>query len=257
MKCIIDRVILEACMQELLECILNSLNEIRIKQSMNDSTIRIRNARMYIPNYPQDVIQRLIVEQDIYWDMETLVALDGYIKEGAVICNVGAYIGSHSLYWALERRAKKVYAFEPLPEIYQVLERNIAINNLRDVIIPYNYALFDKEGMASVLQYSAWNIGATSFIPDKVNGIVKMKPLDSFDIPEKVDLLKINVQGVEVSVLEGAVGLIQRDHPTIMLSSFEHKEQCEAILFPLGYIQMETIREGENYIYTRHQSALS
>ena len=134
MKCIIDRVILEAYMQELLERVLGALNEVRLKQSMLDSTIRIRNARMYIPNYPQDVIQRLIVEQNIYWDMETLVKLDKYLDEGAVICNVGAYIGSHSLYWALERNAKKIYAFEPLPEIYQVLERNIAINNLRDVI---------------------------------------------------------------------------------------------------------------------------
>ena len=244
-------------MQELLERVLGALNEVRLKQSMLDSTIRIRNARMYIPNYPQDVIQRLIVEQNIYWDMETLVKLDEYLDEGAVICNVGAYIGSHSLYWALERNAKKIYAFEPLPEIYQVLERNIAINNLRDVIIPYNYALFDRECIGGIFQYNAWNIGATSFIPYETRGIVKMAKLDSFDIPEKVDLLKINVQGAEVLVLEGAVELIKRDYPTIMLSSFQYKEQCEAILFPLGYIQREVIREGENYIYTRHQSALS
>ena len=112
------------------EQILEKLNQIATKLSMQDSQTRIFNSIFYLPNYPKDVIQRLIVDGNQYWDLHTLYKLDEYMPEDAVVCDIGANVGSHSLYWAVERGAKKVYAFEPIKETFEILKKNIKISIL-------------------------------------------------------------------------------------------------------------------------------
>ena len=225
------------------------------KLSMMDSTVRVRNSLLHVPNYPMDIIQKIIVDNSIYWDMQSLVVMDRYLPDNAVICDIGANIGSHSVYWGVERNAKKVYAFEPLPEMYRVLLKNIEINNLQGVVVPHNLGLYDDYVKASISYYDPQNIGATSFKADE-NGKFNFTKLDVIDIPERVDLLKINVQGAEVEVLWGAAKLIMNNKPVIVLTSFERKMECEQVLLRFGYKLAETIRVNENSVYIPHVSAL-
>ena len=231
------------------------VNALMKKMSMADSTVRVRNSLLYTPNYPMDIIQKIIVENSLYWDMQSLVVIDRYLPENPVICDVGANIGSHSVYWGVEKNAKKVYAFEPLPEVFAILQKNIELNNLQDVVVPYNMGLYNIETNASITSYMVQNIGATSFKADS-NGRFKFNKLDSIDIPEKVDLLKINVQGAEVEVLWGAAALIMKNKPVITLTSFERRMECEQVLLRFNYKLAETIRPNENYVYIPHESAL-
>ena len=92
---------------------------------MVDSTMQVRNSKIYLPNYPIDLIQRYIVATKNYWEYEFLEKLDKYIKEDSVILDIEANIGNHTLYWANERKAKKIYSFEPVELTFDILKKNI------------------------------------------------------------------------------------------------------------------------------------
>ena len=77
-----------------------------------------------------------------------------------------------------------------------------------------------------------------------------MVKFDSLNIQEKIDLIKIDVEGAEVEVLEGAIETIKKYKPVIVVESFNRKNECDYILCNLGYKLKDIIREGEDYVYT-------
>lgn len=235
-------------MEHRLNDIQEDLLLLKIKASMQNETVQVKNARFWLPNFPMDVIQRLIVMGNDYWDMGGLNAINKHLVEDAVIVDIGANVGSHSLYWAIERNASKIYAFEPLQGMFEILAKNVEINNLQDKIIPHNFGLLDTETDAEIIYYDPNNIGATTFRPTE-KGQFKLKTLDSLEIPEKIDLIKIDAKDAEVEILYGALETIKRDKPVIVLESFNRKHQVDRVLATVGYTLAETIRDNEDYIY--------
>ncbi len=73
------------------------------------------------------------------------------IKPGDIVIDVGAHIGMFSLLAAF-CGARKVYAYEPEPNNFDMLKKNIHENGYDDVIIPINKAVSDKKGKLT-LQY--------------------------------------------------------------------------------------------------------
>ena len=68
-------------------------------------------------------------------------------------------------------------------------------------------------------------------------------------IKDKIDLIKIDVEGAEVEVLKGAKKTIIKNTPTIVIESFNRKNEIDEFLNPLGYLKTLSIREGEDYVY--------
>ena len=235
-------------LEEYLKNLNQNLEEIKIKLSMPNSIAQIRNARFWLPNYPRDIIQKIMVKTSDYWDTYALNYIDIFIKEHATILDIGANIGSHSIYWAIKRNADKIYSFEPLPATFEILKKNIELNKLEDKIIPYNFGLSDKKSKAMLQTYTPDNIGAASFTKNK-NGLFELRTLDSLKIKDKIDLIKIDVEGAEVEVLKGAKKTIIKNTPTIVIESFNRKNEIDEFLNPLGYLKTLSIREGEDYVY--------
>lgn len=228
--------------------IKNSLNDIKLKISMPNGIMQIKNARFYLPNFPSDCIQRCMAQMQDYWDRIALNIINKYLPENAVILDIGANIGSHTVYWALERNAKKIYSFEPLDATYEILERNVELNKLQNCVETYNVGLYSTECKAKVAQYNIINIGNTSFTPEK-NGKFVLKTLDSFDFKDKIDLIKIDVEGAEVEVLQGGIKTLRKYKPVLVIESFNRKVEVDKFLSDLDYVQVDTIRQGEDYIY--------
>lgn len=208
----------------------------------------IKNAAFFLPNAKEDCIQSAIAITKDYWDMHAHRIIDKYLKENAIILDIGANIGSHTLYWAIERKAKKIYSFEPFDMIYEILNTNIKINYLQDKVTIYNFGLYDEECKAEIDRFSKNNIGGTNFIKNN-NGRFQLKTLDSLNIKEHIDLIKIDVEGAEIETLRGGLKTIEKNKPIIVIESFTNKQKLEEIIFPLGYVQVDTIRENEDYIY--------
>ena len=144
------------------------------------------------------------------------------LKFADTVLDVGANIGYYSLVAAVDNRQRRVYAFEPVPRVFNRLIRNKQINNLSN-LQAYSMAATTYDGeitlyvppeerpvAASTLKGYRENVKAIS---------VPATRLDSFVLEnniKKVDLMKIDTEATEHLVLEGAVNILERDEPIII-----------------------------------------
>jgi FkbM family methyltransferase len=150
-----------------------------------------------------------------------------YVKKGAVVYDIGANIGLHSLYLSTVIGNGICYSFEPIKATFDSMKENVSINGFKNVI-PYNIALSDKEETLEMYKskngYDAWNslggfqkIGNNQYDLEKVVCI----PLDLFlqqnpDV-KKPDFMKIDTEGWEMNVLKGAHDFLKNNSPVLMM----------------------------------------
>jgi FkbM family methyltransferase len=129
------------------------------------------------------------------------------------VVDVGANIGYYTMLAA--RRVKKVYAIEPDKKCFEILKKNIEENNLKNVVL-INKAASDKKEKKYLIRDEK-NQGNSKII-DKNGEIVFAETLDNMLVNEQyISLIKIDVQGWEPEVIEGAKKTIKRNWPTIFL----------------------------------------
>ncbi|VVP74798.1 FkbM family methyltransferase [Pseudomonas fluorescens] len=178
------------------------------------------------------------------WAGDELDFLHELIKPGMRVLDVGAFIGTHTLAFAqFVGETGQVYSFEPRKEIYELLRSNVCANDLAHVNI-FNMGLAEVAGsitLESVDITESINFGGMSidnYIAGEVNNVyeVNISTVDALDL-SVVDFIKLDVEGMERRVLEGAVNVIARDLPLIfcecnsLSSGYEIFEFCQ----PLNY----------------------
>jgi len=119
--------------------------------------------------------------------------------------DAGAFIGTHSLFFALFCPATQVYSFEANPRSFAKLQANIAANNVSNCTA-FNVGLSDATGVAAIYEANETNRGATRLRPDSGDNAVAS--LDSFNLQD-VKVMKIDVEGMELRVLKGAVNTLK------------------------------------------------
>ncbi len=145
------------------------------------------------------------------------------IKDGDIVIDVGANIGYYTLLFAKKVGENgKVYAFEPDPVSFAILEKNIKDNKLRNVEV-FNIALSDKRENLPLF-ISAENLGDHRLYDDhkakRKKTTVTANTLDLFFTDKeleknKVSLIKIDTQGYEPYVIKGAQELIKNQKPAL------------------------------------------
>lgn len=180
--------------------------------------------------YGSDIIGCAIADKQ-FWDGHLRYALDR-LQPGQVMVDVGANIGFFPIYLALHRGVRS-HAFEPSPEIYELLVDNIRLNTCEDWITPHPEALYSRETEMQINTTCDWNYpqladgkvditlngnsGQFALMPGR-GGVydIKARMLDSFEL-SRVDLLKVDAQGCDLRVLVGAVDTIKRCRPVICI----------------------------------------
>jgi len=161
------------------------------------------------------------------------------LPDHTVAVEVGANIGSLTL--PISRYYKWVYAFEPQPEIFKILAANLALNSLVNAhCFPYGCSDENNEITLPHIDYNhPNNYGA--FELEKYQGQgdhkVRIVRLDDFLDPPALDLLKVDVEGMELQVLKGAEKLIQKFSPVIFVENdrAHHSKALIEYLWSLGY----------------------
>lgn len=192
------------------------------------------------------------------FEYSTLELFSALIKKGDVILDVGANSGLYSIFYSKLTGAEgKIYAFEPDPGTHSMLKKNLELNNCSNVKI-YDFALSDKESKIEMMSYSIEEINLKendSFkyikeVPaDKITtgaGYISAYRLD--DIEEfrnlpRIDIIKIDVEGAELLVMEGSRKTILKYKPVIIFelsgrwtARFNYKPfQVLMLLNNLGY----------------------
>jgi FkbM family methyltransferase len=169
-----------------------------------------------------------------YFEEEVLDAILAGIGDQSVLWDVGANIGVHALTVKLLRPATRVYCFEPSSLACTRLEANSALNGLAVSVWPI--ALSDRDGFASLSMNQNADPGFGSLVANDENDrsmalhcrCERADSLHSAGLIPLPDVVKIDVEGAELSVLEGMRGILERGHPkSIVLESVALAEDRE------------------------------
>jgi len=152
---------------------------------------------------PKDYIEGMLLGGQWYelGNLEFIRSL----QVGGNYVDAGTFIGTHSMFFSLFCPAEHVYSFEANPRVYAKLQANLAANGIQNCTA-YNVGLSDTQGQAVMFEANETNRGATWLRPG--GGGMTLASLDSFNLPA-VRLMKIDVEGMELRVLKGAINTLK------------------------------------------------
>jgi len=170
------------------------------------------------------------VSSSIYWrgnhSTEVASFLKRHLQPDMTFVDVGANLGELTLVAAKRLAKGRVLAFEPVPQIFAQLSRNVALNNLSHVDL-FNIGLFDKTDSLPIYQeqdinFGTMNEGVPSLFSTGTDQQEVTVPLRRFDDVareyglEQLDVMKLDVEGAEMMVLRGAEPFLRRLRPLII-----------------------------------------
>ncbi|GMG90648.1 hypothetical protein Cmtc_18680 [Cupriavidus sp. TKC] len=223
---------------------LASLGADPVVSFFHNGTIPIR---FFVPKAATDYIQGYHLFHESFWDVAHLQRTDSFVK-GKAVLDIGANVGNHLVYWARVAGAKSITAFEPIPELFEILQRNISLNGVHNAEA-LNVALGREESFGSAVSSGdnrmQSEVHATAV---EAAGSIKIVALDELEIAE-ADFAKIDVEGHTLDLLHGATKTLRRLRPAIFVELFEHERKaCHEILTGIGY-EMRRAAADSNYLY--------
>ena len=210
----------------------------------------------------QDIIYTVLQDTG-YFEEHLINVAEEYLRNvpGNVV-DVGANIGAICIELATRFRDIEFYAFEPLNLAFSELQTNIALNNYTN-IKAYNVALSDCDEILTGENPSPGHSFGHVALKHDINVLRDSVPsefaeypattLDSFQF-ENISVLKIDVEGMEIYVLKGAIDTIKRCRPLIIFEAWGadwfKEERQKVIDFVLGLGYELDFRFGDNIIAT-------
>jgi FkbM family methyltransferase len=160
------------------------------------------------------------VQQDLFWsgakDCAEIREALRHMPRGGTMFDLGANIGYYSIAIATALDgACSVHAFEPNPPTMRRLRKNLELNSVRGVF-PREEGLTDQPGSASVAEVAGDS--GSSYLES--GGTIPLTTIDLFcerQGIERLDLLKIDIEGAEFRALRGACATLRRFKPAILI----------------------------------------
>jgi FkbM family methyltransferase len=191
-----------------------------------------------------------------YEDPKTLKLFLTWLKPDSVFYDIGSNTGFHALTANSIISTGKIYAFEPLPAMREIFEKHISLNKklmISNCISLSPMAVSNRAGQVEFSNDIEHREGNTYIKDSYVYAEAKNKitvACQSIDGLlalgyQKPDIIKIDVEGAEYDVLEGAANTIQNYHPHILLATHDcHlpgvRDKCVHFLQQLGYQVVHT-----------------
>ncbi len=195
-----------------------------------------------------DSLAKTII-RDAQWEPH----IGNFIKTlpaSSVMIDVGANFGYHSI--TSSKHLKKVYAYEPQPQVFELLKCNILTNKITNVEVFKNgVGETTKQLKIPKLDLTReLNAGDTSLTSNGAYNVTCI-PLDS-RLFERVDIIKLDVQGYELFALQGMVNLLAQQKPYLIveiegfqLQKFQYNEELlfryirEVLNYEIYYLEFD------------------
>ncbi len=192
------------------------------------------------------------------WSAQDADIASRFIRDGDIVFDIGANIGALSILFASKAgKTGHIYSFEAYPETFSILQKNIRLNQRENMISPILGVVSDdnvgyrahlihhndviKHGSTYFLPSDKWDAGdAGAIILDEWCGYSRIK---------KVDFIKIDVEGMELSVLRGGGRKILETYKSVL-----YLEICEVHLQKHGVAisQIEHLLGERGYHFFRY-----
>jgi FkbM family methyltransferase len=213
---------------------------------MKIRNVETRYGKMFVMDSDQIISKSLIEYGE--WSHGEIKVLEQVIKPGMKVLDIGANIGTHTLAFSKAVGPNGVVlSFEPQPAIFGLLTVNVLENEAVNVRV-FNAAVGKAAGWldlphisyANPNNYGALQLG--SFVTSDEKAInrlpVPVHRLDDLKAAASAHVIKIDVEGMEAAVLEGARGLIAKSRPILFVENELPGEGSEAtlkLLFEMEY----------------------
>jgi len=190
------------------------------------SWFRNRWGHQFLLSYSYHIDRQMLIYGT--YDRALHNAIEQRVKPGMVCMDVGANLGEMSLHMASKAgRRGLVYAFEPVPHVFQRVITHIARNGFGKNILAFAVALSDSNAPVQLAftDQSADNQALGSIVNTHRAGLtrhieVQGQTLDSFVVERgisRIDFMKVDIQGAEWLMLQGASDVLSRMQPELML----------------------------------------
>lgn len=169
-----------------------------------------------VPPYDEYLGKAFIVNGS--YGEDEFKAWEPFLNSDSVALDIGANFGSHTFHFA--SIAKVVYAFEPQLELFRMLSGSLALQHRMNVTA-MNVAVGSEFGVINCPNMDFMrpnNFGGVSLLDEWKGGTVQVIPIDEIPL-NQCDFVKIDVEGMELSVLEGAQKTIEKFRPIISVEA--------------------------------------
>lgn len=173
----------------------------------NYSIVEKKYGKLLLCN-DDNLIENYIRNNEKIWDEDIVNEIEKHINSESVIIDVGAYIGEQVIY--LSKKCKHIHAFEPQLRRFQQMYGNLCINECYNVTC-YNVGLGKKEKNIEITLPCETNHADGRLVE---GGTVKCIPIDHLNLNPNV--IKIDAQGYDYFVIEGAKETIKKHKPIII-----------------------------------------
>ena len=174
--------------------------------------------------YKGDTISNSLLNYG-YWENNLIKYAETFLNDNSIILDIGANIGTWSIPLAIKNRT--VHSFEPYDSSFYSLCGNIFINNKEHNIYPHHSALIDDINKKTTMYLpEKANMGGCKLIETKDDDNntnlhrYKLLTLDSLKL-EKLDFIKLDVEGQELNVIKGGVKTIMKNKPVIFFECWD------------------------------------
>lgn len=200
---------------------------------------------------------------------ETVAWIESFFTDGDIFYDIGANIGAYSLVAAAFSECKvRTYAFEPGFHNYYQLQKNIALNNFQDCIVALQIALSDRTEL-NVFNLSSLESGTASHALGEAIDF-QGRPFDPVfkqhvagyrldDLIHEFRLeppahIKVDVDGLELKVLEGARECLTQNVRTLLIELDEISGEAAEVIGLLASCGL-TVHSKYKYEFGRDKSA--
>ncbi len=177
------------------------------------------------------------IENTLIKNSMTLLQKRKFDSNKYIIFDVGSNFGYLSLTWATTIAKKgKTIAFEPNLRVLQSFRKSVLANGLGETVVLENVALGNENKDIKLYNFNTTSNILETFDPVLIQtkaSTVQMIKLDDYVVRHNItrlDLLKIDVDGIELEILKGAKQLIKKLRPIIIVEVNEKSEIIDFLL---------------------------
>ncbi|MEM7210554.1 MAG: FkbM family methyltransferase [Pseudomonadota bacterium] len=185
-----------------------------------------REIRFHVPDAVTDNIQRFMMEKRTFWEQRLLDRALPHLRECRTAADIGANIGNHAVFMGLIAGIPEVTCFEPQRYVFGLLQKNLAVNGLEH-FKTINSAVGSRVGGADMVLHRNTSFHGTAY-RESTDGEFPVTTLDE-SFPDGIDFIKIDVEGMQMEVLGGAVETLKAHKPTLWMELRRNHNEFEPV----------------------------
>ncbi len=206
----------------------------------------IGKSNLILPNIIESSCWNVYCDQT--YEASTIKIIDDHLKSDEVFLDIGANIGIISIAVSIHNPSTQIVAVEASPSNYNYLKRNIELNQITN-IQPISKAVHAQSSLKLPFYFPEEKIGCGSFSPVFTDIAIMVETITLDDIaentlPQKIGLIKVDVEGYELLVFKGGKKLLSSDHAPAIIFEFVDWAESRAKGLSAGDAQKQLLDYG-------------